>query len=333
MKAAHDYEDTPWLSYDAHFRSLAATIQSTNWNTPDQAIWSQYFSRTIKDLFKRRFERLRTAGQHQYACAGIERAAGIQTAPIDISACHAAMAPIESQIALKQHSPDALTMLIFGHWQQPSSPLIGTPRIKRSGRSTLAGRYQGEWAVELYQSGHTGTPDTRHDDSPRQKKYFQKEVRASPYSRTAPICVRWNREGCRSPDCTYRHICLSCRQTALKQHSPDATTEYHFEIETSSHSLFRRMGDPPWAPFDSTSTDKDSLHPLLQTQSSTSSSQISISHAPHSLPENQPSRSPLNTSALTTSDHALLPIPIVTHYTTLQVNGDNEQCHALIVAT
>ena len=26
VKAEHDYEGTPWLSYDAHFRSLAATM-------------------------------------------------------------------------------------------------------------------------------------------------------------------------------------------------------------------------------------------------------------------------------------------------------------------
>ncbi len=45
VKAAHDYEGTPWLSYDVHFRSLAATIQSTSWTALDQAIWSQYFSR------------------------------------------------------------------------------------------------------------------------------------------------------------------------------------------------------------------------------------------------------------------------------------------------
>ncbi len=152
VKAAHDYEGTPWLSYDAHFRSLAATIQSTNWNAPDQAIWSQYFSRAI-------------------------------------------------------------------------------PR--RVGSSALSVRPYSDLG-------------TRHNDSPCRKRSFQKEVRASPYSRTAPICVHWNLEGCRSPDCTYRHVCLSCHgtciesQTALKQHSPDATTEHH--LETSSHSPFGRKG-------------------------------------------------------------------------------------------
>ena len=47
VKAAHDYEGTPWLSYDAHFRSLAATMQLANWSSPDQTIWSQYFNRAM----------------------------------------------------------------------------------------------------------------------------------------------------------------------------------------------------------------------------------------------------------------------------------------------
>lgn len=43
VKAAHDYEGTPWLSYDAHFKCLAATLQLQTWSSPDQAIWAQYF--------------------------------------------------------------------------------------------------------------------------------------------------------------------------------------------------------------------------------------------------------------------------------------------------
>ena len=45
VKAAHNYEGTPWLAYDAHFRCLAATMQLQTWSTPDQSVWSQYFSR------------------------------------------------------------------------------------------------------------------------------------------------------------------------------------------------------------------------------------------------------------------------------------------------
>ena len=47
VKVAHDYEGTLWLSYDAHFRSVAATMQYQAWSTPDQTIWSQYFSRAL----------------------------------------------------------------------------------------------------------------------------------------------------------------------------------------------------------------------------------------------------------------------------------------------
>ena len=47
VKVAHDYEGTAWLSYDAHFRSVAATVQYQEWSTPDQTIWSQYFSRAL----------------------------------------------------------------------------------------------------------------------------------------------------------------------------------------------------------------------------------------------------------------------------------------------
>ena len=32
--------------------------------------------------------------------------------------------------------------------------------------------------------------------------------RANPYQ--VPICMKFNKEGCRSPSCSYRHICLSC---------------------------------------------------------------------------------------------------------------------------
>ena len=32
--------------------------------------------------------------------------------------------------------------------------------------------------------------------------------RPCPYSQYALICLRWNKEGCRSPDCMYRHVCF-----------------------------------------------------------------------------------------------------------------------------
>lgn len=43
-KAAYDFEGTPWLSYDAHFCNLAATIQLQTWGQVDQSLWSQNFS-------------------------------------------------------------------------------------------------------------------------------------------------------------------------------------------------------------------------------------------------------------------------------------------------
>ncbi len=72
--------------------------------------------------------------------AGIERAAGVQTAPIDMSACHA-MAPIESQTALKQHSPDATTEhnletsshSPFGRTGDPPwAPLLTLPQLTKT---------------------------------------------------------------------------------------------------------------------------------------------------------------------------------------------------------
>jgi len=48
VKAAHDYEGTPRLCYDSHFQSLAATVKSTSWSTPDQTIWLQYFNRALR---------------------------------------------------------------------------------------------------------------------------------------------------------------------------------------------------------------------------------------------------------------------------------------------
>ena len=90
-KAAHDYEGTPWLSYDSHFRTLAATLHLANWSQIDQSLWSQHFNRAIVRKF---------------------------------------------------------------------------------------------------------TPSQRGKD------------RANPYR--VPICMKFNKEGCRSPSCSYRHVCLSC---------------------------------------------------------------------------------------------------------------------------
>lgn len=44
-KAADDFKGTPWLSYESHFCSLAATIHLQTWGLVDQSLWSQNFSR------------------------------------------------------------------------------------------------------------------------------------------------------------------------------------------------------------------------------------------------------------------------------------------------
>ena len=46
-KAAHDYEGKPWLAYDVHFRTLAATMQLQSWAQVDQSLWSQHFNRAV----------------------------------------------------------------------------------------------------------------------------------------------------------------------------------------------------------------------------------------------------------------------------------------------
>lgn len=121
VKSAHDFEGTPWLSYDAHFRCLAATMQMQVWSNPDQAVWSQYFGRA--------------------------------------------------------------THRVLG-----SSPLSVGP--------------YGEVAAE----------DRRDVRAPSQggKATSRRKDRPSPYPKQPPICIRWNKEGCRAPECGFRHVCLDC---------------------------------------------------------------------------------------------------------------------------
>ncbi len=45
VKAANDYEGKPWLAYDIHFRTLAASMRLQTWGRVDQALWSQHFNR------------------------------------------------------------------------------------------------------------------------------------------------------------------------------------------------------------------------------------------------------------------------------------------------
>ena len=43
-KASLDYEGTPWLAYDAHFRRLAAANRLTQWSQVEASLWTNYFT-------------------------------------------------------------------------------------------------------------------------------------------------------------------------------------------------------------------------------------------------------------------------------------------------
>ena len=45
VKASQDYEQTPWLAYDQHFRKQAAAKQLRQWDTVDTSLWTMYFGR------------------------------------------------------------------------------------------------------------------------------------------------------------------------------------------------------------------------------------------------------------------------------------------------
>ena len=43
-KAGLDYEGTPWLAYDTHFRRSAASARLTTWSQMDASLWALYFT-------------------------------------------------------------------------------------------------------------------------------------------------------------------------------------------------------------------------------------------------------------------------------------------------
>ena len=53
VKAGQDFETTPWMAYDQHFRRLAAAKQLTHWDTVDTALWTLYFGRATPKAFCR----------------------------------------------------------------------------------------------------------------------------------------------------------------------------------------------------------------------------------------------------------------------------------------
>jgi len=45
VQSSSEYEDTPWLLYDGHFRRQAATKPGKAWAEIDASLWTMYFSR------------------------------------------------------------------------------------------------------------------------------------------------------------------------------------------------------------------------------------------------------------------------------------------------
>lgn len=43
-KASADYEDTPWLAYDCHFRKLAEANGRQDWSQVESSLWTLYFA-------------------------------------------------------------------------------------------------------------------------------------------------------------------------------------------------------------------------------------------------------------------------------------------------
>ncbi len=141
-KAAHDYEGNPWLAYDVHFRTLAASMQLPTWGQVDQALWSQHFNRA-------------------------------------------------------------------------------TVRVKDGGSALAIGPYSTGQA-EGADAGHSSS-QARSGGKPTSTGKGKERV--SPYPRTAPICIKWNRENCRSPACTYRHVCLSCHGQHREANCPSGASQ------------------------------------------------------------------------------------------------------------
>ena len=55
-RASIDYEDMPWLAYDAHFRRQAAARPQSRWAQLDSSLWTVYFSRARPKTYSRSTE-------------------------------------------------------------------------------------------------------------------------------------------------------------------------------------------------------------------------------------------------------------------------------------
>ena len=41
-KASADYQGTPWLAYNSHFRQVAAITKQADWSQVNSSLWTQY---------------------------------------------------------------------------------------------------------------------------------------------------------------------------------------------------------------------------------------------------------------------------------------------------
>ena len=47
IKASRDYEETPWLQYDQHYRRYAAAESPKQWGAIQPELWTLYFGRAV----------------------------------------------------------------------------------------------------------------------------------------------------------------------------------------------------------------------------------------------------------------------------------------------
>ncbi len=58
-----------------------------------------------------------------------------------------------------------------------------------------------------------------------------------------PICINWNKRGCTSSTCTYRHVCLECHQNHKERDCPSLNRRPSF-----GPSKGRQRGEVEWFP-------------------------------------------------------------------------------------
>ena len=82
IKASLDYDDTPWLSYDSHFRRQVAAVPQARWSQLDAPLWTMYFTRAKPKYIP--IEAQTDAAMSRKAIKGGERARSFPYAPMPI---------------------------------------------------------------------------------------------------------------------------------------------------------------------------------------------------------------------------------------------------------